>query len=413
MILKIHFFDKTLDEKFLIQDLFIRGVCLMNNIYFDNAATSWPKPESVIAAMNYFNSNIGSNPGRSGHSRSIESGRILFDTRELLADLFSVPDPLRIVFTANSTHSLNLALRGILKPGDHVITTSMEHNSVMRPLRELENNGIELTVVQANRDGILRPELIEKAIKKNTRMIVMIHASNVTGTIMPVAETGKIASSHGILLCVDAAQSAGAIDIDVNELNIDILCFTGHKSLFGPMGTGGIYIKKGIEKEIKPLLSGGTGSRSESEEQPDFMPDKFESGTLNVIGIAGLGAGISFINDTGIDVIREKERELTSMFLDGIKNIEGLKIYGNPLNRDRTAVVSFNFENINSSEASLFFEDNYGILSRAGLHCAPSAHKTIGSFPGGTSRFSFSYFNTEQQIETGINAVREIAQRKF
>ncbi len=385
----------------------------MDNIYFDNAATSWPKPESVIAAMNYFNSNIGSNPGRSGHSRSIESGRILFDTRELLANLFSVPDLLRIVFTANSTFSLNLALRGILKSGDHVITTSMEHNSVMRPLHALEEQGVEITVVQANPDGTLSPELIEKAIRKNTRMIVMIHASNVAGTIMPLAETGKIASAHGILFCVDASQSVGAVDIDVSELNIDILCFTGHKSLFGPMGTGGIYIKKGIEKEIKPLVCGGTGSRSEFEEQPDFMPDKFESGTLNVIGIAGLGAGVSFINNTGIDVIREREYELSSMFLDGIKNLNGLKIYGNPNSKDRTAVVAFNFDSVSSSEASSIFENNYGILSRAGLHCAPSAHKTIGSFPGGTNRFSFSFFNTEQQIETGINAVKRISQRLF
>ena len=385
----------------------------MDNIYFDNAATSWPKPESVIAAMNYFNSSIGSNPGRSGHSRSIESGRILFDTRELLADLFFIPDPLRIVFTSNSTFSLNLALHGILKPGDHVITTSMEHNSVMRPLHLLEEQGIEITVVQANSDGTLLPESIEKAIKTNTRMIVMIHASNVAGTIMPVAEVGKIASDHGILFCIDASQSAGVVDIDVGKLNIDILCFTGHKSLFGPMGTGGIYIKKGIEKEMKPLVCGGTGSRSEFEEQPDFMPDKFEAGTLNVIGIAGLGAGISFINHTGIDVIREREQELSSMFLDGIKNCNGLKIYGNPLSKDRTSVVAFNFDSINSSEASSIFENNYGILSRAGLHCAPSAHKTIGSFPAGTNRFSFSFFNTEQQIEKGINAVKRISQKLF
>lgn len=383
----------------------------MENIYFDNAATSWPKPESVIAAMNYFNSNIGSNPGRSGHIKSIESGRILFDTRELLADFFSVKDPLRIAFTPNITHSLNVALRGLLKPGDHVITTSMEHNSVMRPLRDLGNQGVEVTVVQVNPDGTLIPESIEKALKKNTRMIVMIHASNVTGDIMPVAEVGNIASSNGIIFCLDAAQSAGVINIDVSKLNIDILCFTGHKSLFGPMGTGGIYIKKGLEKEIKPLLCGGTGSRSEFEEQPDFMPDKFESGTLNVIGIAGLAAGISFINNTGIDAIRKREDQLTGMFMDGIKNIEGLKIYGNQLNRNRTSAVAFNFERINSSEASLFFEEYYGILSRSGLHCAPSAHKTVGSFPGGANRFSFSYFNTEQQIETGINAVRKISVR--
>jgi len=383
----------------------------MDNIYFDNAATSWPKPLSVITAMNEFNLNVGSNPGRSGHKKSIESGRILFDTRELLADFFSVPDPLRIVYTSNVTHSLNLAIRGLLKRGDHVITSSMEHNSVMRPLRDLEYNGVEVTVVQNSEDGTLYPEQVKKAIRSNTRMIVMTHASNVTGTVMPVSETGKIASDHGIIFCVDAAQSAGVLDINAPEMNIDLLCFTGHKSLLGPMGTGGIYIRKGLEKELHPLMCGGTGSRSEHEVQPDFMPDKFESGTLNVIGITGLAAGISFINDTGIKVIRSREEELTRMFLEGIKGVEGLKIYGPSDITGRTSVVAFNFDNINSSEASIFFEDEYGILSRPGLHCAPAAHKTIGSFPGGTNRFSFSYFNSETEIKKGIEAVRRAAKK--
>jgi cysteine desulfurase/selenocysteine lyase len=384
---------------------------LMDNIYFDNAATSWPKPLSVIAAISDFNLNIGSNPGRSGHKKSIEAGRILFDTRELLADFFSVPDPLRIVYTYNVTHSLNIAIRGILKPGDHVITSSMEHNSVMRPLRYLEDNGVEVTVLSNTKEGFLHPELVTKAIRSNTRMIVISHASNVTGTVMPVAEIGRIAAAHGIIYCVDAAQSAGVLDINAPEMNIDLLCFTGHKSLLGPMGTGGIYIRKGLEKEIDPLMSGGTGSRSEHETQPDFMPDKFESGTLNVIGIAGLAAGVSFINDTGISVIRRREEELTGMFLDGIKGVEGLNLYGSSDNTGRTSVVAFNYDNINSSEASLFFEDDYGILSRPGLHCAPAAHKTIGSFPGGTNRFSFSFFNTEIEIEKGIEAVRRLAKK--
>lgn len=383
----------------------------MDSIYFDNAATSWPKPDSVIAAMNDFNSNIGSNPGRSGHRKSIESGRILFDTRELLADFFSIPDPLRIVYTSNVTHSLNLAIRGILKSGDHVITTSMEHNSVMRPLRDLENSGVEVTVIQNTPEGLFHPEQIEKAIKNNTRMIVVTHASNVTGTVMPVAETGKIAAEHGIIFCVDAAQSAGIIDINAPEMHVDLLCFTGHKSLLGPMGTGGIYIRKGLENEVRPVFCGGTGSRSEYELQPDFMPDKFESGTLNVIGIAGLAAGISFINSTGMEVMRNREKELTGMFLHGILNVDGLKVYGPPSDSARTSVVAFNFERINSSDASQIFEEEYGILSRAGLHCAPSAHKTIGSFPGGTNRFSFSFFNTEKEINTAIDAVRNLAKK--
>jgi cysteine desulfurase family protein len=381
----------------------------MKYIYFDNAATSWPKPESVIESMNQFNSNIGSNPGRSGHIKSIDSGRILFDARELLADLFSIADPLRIVFTPNVTYSLNMAIKGLLKPGDHVITSSMEHNSVMRPLRELEDQGLELTVVQGTAEGEIDPAFIKNEIKNNTRLIIMTHASNVTGTVMPIAEIGKIASSEGVIFCVDAAQSAGVIDIDVNDYNIDILCFTGHKSLLGPMGTGGLYIKKNLEKQINPLTCGGTGSRSEFEKQPDFMPDKYESGTLNVIGIAGLAAGISFINDTGINNIRKKEDELTGMFIDGIKTLDNVKIYGKTNTVNRTSVVAFNFEHMNASDASAVFDEEYGILSRAGLHCAPSAHKTIGSFPAGTNRFSFSYFNTEEEIETAIKAVRKLS----
>jgi len=381
----------------------------MEYIYFDNAATSWPKPVSVINAMNYFNTHIGSNPGRSGHIKSIDSGRILFDTRELLAEFFSINDPLQIVFTPNVTYSLNIAIRGLLKPGDHVITTSMEHNSVMRPLRDLEEQGLELTVIQGSIEGKIDPEHIKKEIRNNTRMIIMTHASNVTGTVMPVNEVGKIAGSEGIVFCVDAAQSAGVIDIDVIENNIDILCFTGHKSLLGPMGTGGIYIKKNLEKQIRPLTCGGTGSRSEYEKQPDFMPDMFEAGTLNVIGIAGLAAGISFINDIGIKEIHKRENELTGMFLEGIKTLDNLKIYGEMDILNRTSVVAFNFESLNASDASSIFDEEYGILSRAGLHCAPSAHKTIGSFPEGTNRFSFSYFNSENEIETAINAVKKLS----
>jgi selenocysteine lyase/cysteine desulfurase len=240
-------------------------------------------------------------------------------------------------------------------------------------------------------------------------MIIMTHASNVTGTVMPIAEVGRIAFSEGIVFCVDAAQSAGIIDIDVNACNIDILCFTGHKSLLGPMGTGGLYIKKDLDRQINPLTCGGTGSRSEFEKQPDFMPDKYESGTLNVIGIAGLAAGITFINDTGIREIRRKEEQLTGMFLEGIKRVDNLKIYGSMNAEKRTSVVAFNLGNLNASDASSVFDEEYGILSRAGLHCAPSAHKTIGSFPAGTNRFSFSYFNTEEEIETAINAIKRLS----
>ena len=296
------------------------------DIYFDNAATSWPKPQSVIQAMNKFNESIGSNPGRSGHHRSVDAGRIIFNTRDSLADLFGISDPLRIVLTFNITHSLNIALQGMLQKGDHVITSSMEHNSVMRPLRELESRGVELTVIKCNQDGTMDPSLIKKQIKKNTNLIVTTHASNVTGTILPVYEIGKIASEYGISYCVDAAQTAGVLEIDVEKYNIDLLCFTGHKSLFGPMGTGGLYIRKGLEDKIRPLTFGGTGSRSEFEIQPDFMPDKYESGTVNAIGISGLYEGVKFILETGIKNIHKQESALINRFINGISQIKGISL---------------------------------------------------------------------------------------
>ncbi len=381
------------------------------NIYLDNAATSWPKPESVIEAMNRFNLEIGSNSGRSGHRLSVESGRILYDTREILAGLFGISDPLRIVFTSNITHSLNIIIMGMLKPGDHVITTSIEHNSVMRPLRELEARGVELTVINCNSSGSFDPENIHKEIKSNTKLIVTTHASNVTGTILPITEIGKIASEYGIPYCVDSAQSAGVLDIDVVKSHIDILCFTGHKGLFGPMGTGGLYIKKDLEKSITPLMYGGTGSRSEFEIQPDFMPDKYESGTLNTIGIAGLYAGAKFITDTGINQIHDRETKLLEKFITGISEFKKVKLFGPSDLNHRVAVAAFNIEGLTPSDVSFSLDENYGILTRPGLHCAPSAHKTIGTFPSGTNRISFGYFNTHEEVDTAIKAIYELTKQ--
>jgi cysteine desulfurase family protein len=312
------------------------------DIYFDNAATSWPKPRSVIDAMNRFNEFTGSNPGRSGHHRSVEAGRVIFKTRDALAELFGISDPLRIVLTYNITHSLNIVLQGILQRGDHVITTSMEHNSVMRPLRDLETKGVEVTVINCDHHGALDSSKIPECIKKSTKLIVTTHASNVTGTVFPIKEIGKIASEHGIPYCVDAAQTAGVLEIDVKEFNIDLLCFTGHKSLYGPMGTGGLYIRKGLEEKIRPLTVGGTGSRSEFEVQPDFMPDKYESGTLNAIGIAGLYEGLMFIKDTGIKKIHEKENLLIKRFISGVSGINEIHLYGPDSDAERVAVWSFN-----------------------------------------------------------------------
>ena len=375
-------------------------------IYFDNAATSWPKPESVIKGMNDFNNRIGANPGRAGHGLSVEAGKILFNTREIIAQLFKISDPLRISFTSNITHSLNIVLFGLLNSGDHVITSSIEHNSVMRPLRELENKGVQLTVVQCDKTGMIDPQDIHKSIKPNTKLIVVTHASNVTGTILPIENIGSIASEHSIIFCIDSAQTAGCVEIDVEKFNIDILCFTGHKGLLGPMGTGGLYIKSGLEKYIKPLILGGTGSLSDSEKQPEFMPDKYESGTLNTIGIAGLYEGVKFIEDTGLKNINSKETSLLKHFLDGISDIKKITLYGTGNLKDRTAITSFNIEGFSPSEISHHLDERYGIVTRSGLHCAPSAHKTIATFPTGTCRFSFSYFNTFEEIDTAVRAIR-------
>ena len=381
----------------------------MEPVYFDNAATSWPKPGGTIEAITRYNSVVGGNPGRSGHRLSVEAGRIMLDTRDLLAELFNIGDPFQIVFQRNATAALNLAIFGLAGNGGHIITSGMEHNSVMRPLRCLEKNGAQITVVPCSEKGELDPDLVRKAIRPDTRAIIMTHASNVTGTIMPVKEVGQIAREQGIPFCVDSAQSAGALPVDVEAMNISLLAFTGHKSLFGPQGTGGLYIKKGMENLVPPREMGGTGSRSEFEEQPDFMPDMYESGTPNTIGIAGLGAGVDFILKQGIENIRRREVSITRQFLEGAEEIPGIKIFGPDKAQERTSVVSFNIEGASPSEVSERLDEEFLIMSRPGLHCAPSAHATIGTFPTGTVRFSFGYFTSAGQIDHALNAVRQIA----
>jgi cysteine desulfurase family protein len=382
----------------------------METLYLDNAATSFPKPEATLAAMINYQQNIGGSPGRSGHGLSIDAGRIVFETRETLARLFNIEDPLRIAFTKNVTEALNIALLGLLKKGDHVVTTSMEHNSVMRPLRFLQSQGVELSVVSCSPRGELDPGDINSAFQKNTKIVVLTHASNVTGTIMPVEEIGKMTRNRGdVLLCVDAAQTAGALPIDVAKMSIDLLAFTGHKSLYGPQGTGGLYVRKGLDQKIAPLMRGGTGSRSEFEDQPDFMPDKYESGTPNAIGLAGLGAGVSFILAQTIDAIRAKEEQLTSRFLYQLKEWKDqVNAYGPNHAAKQTAVVSFNLKNITPSDAALYFEEKWGIMCRPGLHCAPAAHKSMGTFSQGTVRFSFGFFHSEKDIDKAAGAVRDL-----
>ena len=379
-----------------------------NIVYFDNAATSWPKPQETMDAMYLFAAHTGANPGRSGHSLSVQAAREVMDTREALAELLCVQDMLRIIFTRNATESLNLVFKGLLHKGDHVITSSMEHNSVMRPLRGLESQGVKLSVVQCAPTGELDPGDIRAAIMRGTRMIVLTHASNVTGTLMPVSEVGSIAREHGIVFCVDAAQTAGSVPIDVQSMNIDILVFTGHKALFGPQGTGGLYLGPGLEHELTPLVMGGTGSLSEFEKQPDFLPDKYESGTPNAMGLAGLGAGVRFLQRQGLASVRAREEELKEQLIEGLRNIRGVHVYG-PKDMARSiANVSFTMESTSPSEVTLALDEFYGIMSRPGLHCAPSAHRTIGTFPGGTVRFSLGYFNTSDQVSYALQAVSDL-----
>ena len=380
-------------------------------IYFDNAATSWPKPASVIDAMVHFMTEVGANPGRSAHRMSIEAGRIVYETREAVARLFNVADPLRIVFGLNATEALNLALRGILRPGDHVVTTSMEHNSVMRPLRALEEAGaIEISVVPCTTSGLLDPADVQSALRPETRMIVLNHASNVVGSVLPVAEVGEVARRHGALLLVDAAQTAGCYPLDMEAMSIDLLAFTGHKALLGPQGTGGLCIGERVGAEdIEPVKRGGTGSRSQREEQPTFLPDRCESGTPNTVGLAGLRAGVEFVLQEGVQAIRAHEVSLTRRLIAGLREIPGVTVYGSHDPELQTAAVSFNVKGLEPSEVGLMLDEGHGILSRVGLHCAPAAHRTIGTFPVGTVRFGLSCFSTAQEVDAAVRAVREIA----
>jgi cysteine desulfurase family protein len=379
-------------------------------IYLDNAATTWPKPPGVAEAMMHYLDKTGASPGRSGHSLAVEAARVVYAAREALAELVNAPDPLHVVFGANATEALNLALSGLLHPGDHVITSSVEHSSVMRPLRALERTGVALTVVPCSRPGFLDPAVVKQALRPNTVLIVLTHASNVVGSLLPTAEVGQIAQRHGLLLLVDAAQTAGVVPIDMQADAIDLLAFSGHKSLYGPMGTGGLVLGERVDiTRMAPLKRGGTGSRSEYEEQPDFLPDKYESGTLNAVGLAGLGAGVRWVLEHGVEVIRAHEAALTRQLLDGLKSIPGVTIYGGRDAARQTATVSFNINGKEPSEVGLRLDEEHGILCRVGLHCAPAAHRTMETFPTGTVRFSLGAFNTADEVQTAVEAVRRLA----
>ncbi len=380
-------------------------------IYLDNAATSWPKPPIVVRTMSDYLENAGGNPGRSGHRLSIAAARYVYDTREALAELFSVPDPLRIIFTLNVTHALNLALRGLLRPGDRVVTSSIEHNSVMRPLRELERQGVGLTIARCQGDGTLHPDTMRQAVTPGARLVVVNHASNVMGAILPIAEIAQIAHESGAMLLVDSAQTAGVLPLDVQAMGIDLLAFTGHKGLQGPPGTGGLVIGSRVDvSQLMPLVRGGTGSRSEFEEQPNELPDRFESGTPNGVGLAGLGAGVRWVLERGVEHIRAHELELATALKSGLRSIGGVTVYGPTDPAQSTAVVSCRVAGHRVSEIGLRLDEEFGILCRVGLHCAPAAHKTIGTFPEGTIRLAPGPLTTMDDIDATIAAFVKLAQ---
>ncbi len=382
-------------------------------IYLDNAATSWPKPACVTEAVADYVLNVGASPGRASHRLSLAASRIVYDAREALGTLFGVADPLRIIFTANGTEALNLVAMGYLNPGDHVVTTSVEHNALMRPLRYLESLGVQLTVVPCATDGTLNAAAVEQALRPNTVLLAVNHASNVVGTLLPIAQIGAIARAHGILMLVDSAQTAGAYPIDMAGMRIDLLAFTGHKGLFGPQGTGGLCLGERVDVErLRPLKRGGTGSHSEFEEQPGFLPDKYEAGTLNAVGIAGLVAGVRYVLEHSVARIRQHDEELTARLLSGLRAIPGVQIYGTGDASKQMATVSFNVSDMQPSEVAERLDEEHGVLCRAGLHCAPAAHRTIGTYPRGSVRFGLSYLNTFEQVDAAVESVRNIGAQR-
>jgi cysteine desulfurase/selenocysteine lyase len=379
-------------------------------IYMDNAATSFPKPQAVEDAILTFHREVGASAGRGAYPRAVTAGRLLDDTRKLLARLFNIRKAEQIIFTFNASDALNLAIKGIdWQPGDSAVVSMMEHNSVMRPLHTLaERKGIKIIKVKASPEGFVDPIDVAKAIEAKTKLIAIVHASNVSGTIQPIADIGDIARRKEIPFLVDAAQSAGAFPIDVEAMKIDLLAFPGHKALLGPQGTGGLYIREGLN--LGTLKEGGTGSVSEHEVQPDFLPDRYEPGSHNGLGIAGWKAGLEFVLEKGVAAIRLHEERLIEQFVEGIKGIYGLSVYGPQNASGRVAVASIRLRDIPPAELSYRLYEQTGLMTRSGLHCAPGAHRAIGTFPAGTTRFSFGYFNTPQDIEQAIATLRTIAQ---
>ena len=375
-------------------------------IYMDNAATTLHKPDVVKAAVLAAFDTMG-NAGRGASEPALDASRVIYAAREKLAHFFNAESASRIVFTANSTESLNIAIKGLFCPGNHVITTVLEHNSVLRPLYECQEQGVEITILGCDEKGNISYEEMESAVKDNTKAVVCTHASNLTGNMIDLNKVGEITKRHGLLLVVDASQTAGVWPVDVQEQGVDVLCFTGHKGLLGPQGTGGMYVRTGVD--IRPLLSGGSGIDTYNPHHPSQMPTALEAGTLNGHGIAGLGAAVTYLEETGLNVIREKEQSLMRRFYEGISAIPGIKVYGDFSTNDRAAIVSFNIGDYDSSEVSDELNVEYGIVTRPGAHCAPLMHKALGTVEQGAVRFSFSHYNTEEEVDAAIRAVEELA----
>lgn len=378
-------------------------------IYMDNAATTMHKPQEVIDAVVMAMSSMG-NAGRGVNEASLSASRIIYDTREKLCRLFGAEDPRQIVFTPNSTESLNIAVKGILNPGDHVIATMLEHNSVLRPLYEMEKKGVRLTIVKSDQNGRFNLKDIEDAIAEDTKMIVCTNGSNLTGNYVDPEPVGTLARERGIVFVVDASQTAGVFPIDVQKMKIDVLCFTGHKGMLAPQGTGGMYVRKGLV--IRPLKSGGSGVQTYSKTHPIEMPTALEAGTLNGHGIAGLHAAVEYLEKTGVDNIRAREQDLMWRFYEGVKDIPGVKVYGDFSSKNRCPIVTLNIGDYDSSEVSDELLTEYGISTRAGGHCAPLMHEALGTVEQGAVRFSFSHYNTEEEVDTAIEAIRELSKEE-
>ncbi len=376
------------------------------DVYLDNAATSWPKPETVYQAVDHFMREIGATPGRGGHRREEEAQRIADETRAALAQLFNAPDPRGVAFTLNATQAINMALKGLLRPGDHALTSSIEHNATWRPLKALEKRGVEVTAAPCAPDGTLNPAEVEAALRPNTRLVAMLHASNVLGTILPIAEVGEMAHRHGALLLVDAAQTAGAYPIDMQAMGIDLLAFAGHKGIYGPHGTGGLVMRPGVE--IETWVEGGSGFPSRPETMPQELPARLEAGTQNAAGIAGLLAGVRFVLDAerGVEHIRAHEMVLVARLIEQLQAVPGLNILGPQGPQRRTAVVAITVEGYVPDQLAAVLNKVFGVATRAGLHCAPQAHSVAGTLEYGALRFSPGYFNTIEEIDYAVQSLQ-------